>query len=244
MGPQIVFEDDNMFVINKLAGMVVNRADTVKDVKTVQDWAEEKILVRPSQLEARPESDFFKRGGIVHRLDKETSGIMLVAKSPEAFENLQKQFKAGKVEKTYIALAHGRLAPREGEIHVPIGRLPWNRMRFGILPEGRESKTLYRVLEYKHLKVEKFEEDVTFLEVYPKTGRTHQIRVHLQYLHHPIVGDPLYSGRKNMKRVRKLLTRQFLHAHRISFNHPMTGERITFEAPLPQELKDFLSGLN
>src|SRR5262249_21180394 len=131
-----------------------------------------------------PEDAFYNRSGIVHRLDKETSGAMLVAKNVESFASLQGQFKDRVVEKTYKALAHGKISPSVGEISVPVGRLEFNRKRFGVVAGGRESLTHYEVLQnYENLKTK---EILSFVELYPKTGRTHQIRVHLQYIGHPI----------------------------------------------------------
>src|SRR5688572_24099945 len=151
----ILFEDDNLVVIDKPAGITVNRADTTKNETTVQDWAEEKYGIKYTQDLGSEKSatetgeqtwdpvvEFYKRGGVVHRLDKETSGCLILAKNPESFVALQKQFKERTVKKVYQAFAHGAIKPEEGEINVPVGRLPWNRKSFGIVPGGRESKTI------------------------------------------------------------------------------------------------------
>jgi len=238
--PTIIFEDDNLLVVDKPAGMVVNRADTVKDEMTLQDWIEKNFQFSIFNFQLDKESDFYRRSGIVHRLDKETSGIILVAKDESSFYNLQKQFKEGRVEKVYIGLCHGKVALKEGEINVPVGRLPWDRKKFGVVPAGRESRTLYKVLEYKTLKTDRKGEVLSLVEFYPKTGRTHQIRVHLRYLGHPIFADSLYAGRKNIRSDRKLLPRHFLHAAKIKFSHPKTGQTIEFESSLPAELAEFL----
>lgn len=242
MDIQILFEDAYVLVINKPAGVVVNKADTTKHVVTIQEWAEEKINIDSERLPQENDSDFYKRGGVVHRLDKETSGALVLAKNESSFLALQKAFKEGRVEKTYTVLVHGIVKPEEGEVNVPIGRLPWNRMRFGVLPEGRESKTLYKALGVYKNPIKKGEV-LTLLEAYPKTGRTHQIRVHMQYLGFPLFGDPLYAGRKTARDDRKLLARHFLHATKLSFPHPATGVRINISAPLPQDLSDLLVGL-
>ena len=239
----IIFEDDDIIIINKPAGLIVNRADTTKDLITIQHFAEEKIGIDISQV-TDSSSEFERRGGVVHRLDKETSGCMILAKNESSFIVLQKQFKSGEVSKTYTFLAHGKITPPEGTINVPIGRLPWNRMRFGVLPQGREAQSDYRILEYKTLTVGRDENILTLGEAYPKTGRTHQIRVHMLYLGFPLFADSLYAGRKNIKSDRKILTRHFLHASKISFNHPRTGSRLSFEAPLSPELIDFLKLLH
>lgn len=238
---KIIYQDQDLIIIDKPAGMVANRADTVKNQETVEAWAEKQLKVQSAKLKVDEGSDFYKRAGVVHRLDKETSGVMIIAKNEESFKNLQLQFKKGRVEKVYLALCHGAIRPSEGEINVPIGRLPWNRMRFGVLAQGRQAKTLYKVLKYRKFNDGKKEEMLTLLEVLPATGRTHQIRVHMLYLGHPIFADELYAGRKNIRSDRKQLQRHFLHASKIIFNHPATAKSITFESPLPQDLTDLLS---
>lgn len=241
----IIYEDNEMIVVDKPAGITVNRAETTKYETTIQDWAEEYtgITYEESKLKYGDEGyspivEFNKRGGIVHRLDKETSGVLLLAKNPEAFVELQKQFRERTVKKVYQALAHGKVSPAEGEISVPVGRLPWNRKQFGIVPGGRESKTLYRVL--KSYENPKTKEKLTLLELYPQSGRTHQIRVHLKYIGHPIFADFLYAGRKTSRNDRKVLPRVFLHAAGISFAHPKTGEPVSYESPLPEGLSKLL----
>lgn len=260
MEPKVIFEDSEILVLDKPAGMVVNRSDTTKGEKTVQDWVESKFRIQNSHFVARraefrigEETDFYKRAGIVHRLDKETSGILLVAKTSDAFVNLQAQFKQRKVQKTYVALVHGKIEPESGEIDVAVGRLPWNRKRFGVLSGGREAVTKYKILRYYDTKI-LGSNGGTLVELYPKSGRTHQIRVHLQYIHHSIFADPLYGGRKTSRTDRKLLPRVFLHAAKVSFMHltfaeasaggPKTNKPLSFECPLPADLKRFLATLN
>lgn len=227
--PQIIFEDDDLLVVNKPAGLTVNRSDTTREETTLQDFVMNKINFSKNSSE----EDFQSRGGIVHRLDKETSGVILVAKNKTAFDFLQKQFKERMVEKEYIALVHGKLFPEKGSIKVPVGRLPWNRKRFGVLAGGREAETYYEVISNFDL----HSENVSLVRLHPKTGRTHQIRVHLKYFGHPIFGDNLYAGRKTSRNDRKLLNRVFLHAKDLSFIHPKTKKRISFKADLPEELK-------
>lgn len=245
MEPKVIFEDEEILVLDKPAGITVNKSETTVGEMTVQEWVEKKLRVESGKLKIDEETDFYKRAGIVHRLDKETSGILLVAKTPDTFENLQKQFKERVVKKTYIALAHGKIDEETGEIRVPIGRLPWNRKRFGVLAGGREAVTKFKVYPFDELraKLKVNNEDLTLLEVYPETGRTHQIRVHLKYFGHPIFSDSLYAGRKTSRNDRKLLNRVFLHAAKISFHHPKTGESVSFESPLPKELQEFLDKL-
>lgn len=236
---KIIFEDDFILIIDKPAGITVNRADTTRNEITVQDWAEKKINLKMDPADEKPlpvgeyGNDFFKRGGVVHRIDKETSGVLVLAKDPASFLELQRQFKERIIEKTYIALSHGEIAPRIGEINVPVGRLEWSRMQFGVVPGGRESITHYEVLKiFKDKKNEKY----SLVELYPKSGRTHQIRVHLKYIGRPIFSDFLYAGRKTARSDRKILGRVFLHAAKLALLHPRSGIKMTFESPLPPEL--------
>lgn len=247
--PKIIIEDNNILVVEKPSGMIVNRADTTRDVQTLQDWVMEKYNSEGIKLTANEDvmvdgysksEEFMNRSGIVHRLDKETSGIIIIAKDVASFVELQRQFKNGTVKKTYRALVHGRVVPEEGEVGVPIGRLPWNRKRFGVVSDGREARTLYKVLEYRKFIHDKKNEEVSLVEVYPQTGRTHQIRVHFQYLNHPVFSDELYAGRKTSRDDRKILKRHFLHAARISFIHPVTNKPLTLESELSGDLQEFL----
>lgn len=241
MEVKIIYEDDVMYVIDKPSGMTVNRADTTRHVETLQDWLDRNFPLSPDAAPDSPEeeSDFSKRSGIVHRLDKETSGLILVAKTATAFLELQRQFKERKVHKTYLALVHGDVRPETGEINVPIGRQEWNRMRFGVVAGGKEASSQYRVVERRSLRGSK--EVLSLVEVEPKTGRTHQIRVHMKYLGYPLFADFLYAGRKTQRDDRKYLARVFLHAARISFQHPESGERVEFSSSLPEELATFLN---
>lgn len=254
MDVPILFEDDDLLVLQKPSGMTVNTSDTTTGEITLQNFVEEyrhlTPFVRPEKMTPMTddkgekvykssEQEFHERAGIVHRLDKETSGVILVAKNVQAFIHLQAQFKARTIEKKYIALAHGRITPKEGEIHVPTGRLPWNRKQFGVLSGGREALTLYKVLKEYMLHSDQ-KEILSLVELSPKTGRTHQIRVHLQYIKHPIFADFLYAGRKTARNDRKILSRVFLHAAFIRFVHPTSGEVLSFEAPLPDELQKVL----
>lgn len=248
MDISIIYEDEVLLLINKPAGITINRSETTKNEVTVQDWAEKYVGITYKEVKSKygdtdwkPEDEFYKRGGIVHRLDKETSGILVIAKTPEAFVNLQKQFKERDVKKTYLALSHGIIQPSEGEISVPVGRLPWNRNRFGVLPGGRESKTLYTVLT--HYQLPKTNEQLSYVALSPQSGRTHQIRVHLKYINNPIFSDYLYAGRKTARNDRKFLGRVFLHAEKIQFMHPLTGEKVSFSSALPEELEVFLKSL-
>ena len=225
MNPTIIFEDESILVLDKPSGWITNDASTTTTQPVIQTWLRE-------NLKYLLVGDRDRRDGIVHRLDKETSGLLVVAKTIPAFENLQSQFKERKVAKTYIALAHGEVIPKEGKIEASVGRLPWRRQRFGVLPGGREAVTNYKVLKTLSKDNEKF----SLVELYPKTGRTHQIRIHLKFIGHPIVGDNFYAGRKTSRDDRLWCPRLFLHAAKISFFHPETGKELTFESELPKDL--------
>lgn len=254
MEPKILFENDHFLVVDKPAGVIVNRSDTTAAVETLQDWSEKQMgLPRWESKQLidtyDPKEVFLQRGGIVHRLDKETSGAMLIAKHPESFAYLQSLFKERKVKKTYLALAHGKFEQESGEISVPVGRLPWNRKQFGVVADGRAALTKYQVRDMKYLVQGKTKEPLTLVELYPETGRTHQIRVHLKYIFHPIFADFLYAGRKIARDDRKLLERVFLHAHTLSFpaydpdTETHEGEMVTYQSPLPHALQTFFDHL-
>lgn len=231
--PKVIFEDESILIINKPAGWVVTNDKTNK-ASTIQDWLAKNFKFEIFNLKEC-------RNGIVHRLDKETSGVLIIAKTKEAFENIQKQFKDRIVKKTYIALVHDKLVPMEGEIDVEIGRLPWRRDRFGVLAGGRQSKTFYKVQKYLQDKDKFF---YSLVEFYPQTGRTHQIRVHSKHLHHPIVSDEFYAGRKRSRSDKKWCPRLFLHAYKISFIHPVTKDTVNFEADLHEDLQQALLNLH
>jgi 23S rRNA pseudouridine1911/1915/1917 synthase len=235
----ILYEDGDLVVLNKPAGLVVNRAITVK-APTVQDWVGKNLKIAGRGQAGDRERDFFRRAGLVHRLDKETSGCLLVAKNPASFANLSGQFARREVGKVYWALVHGEVKPAEGRIEAPVQRNPFNRQRFGVFPGGREARTSYRLLK---LFVSAAGQKYSLLEVYPRTGRTHQIRVHLKYAGWPLVADSFYAGRKISRQDRKWCPRLFLHARRITFSQPVSGERISVEAPLPVDLKAALASL-
>ena len=239
MDIEILYEDADLLVINKPVGLVVNRAQSVK-VQTLQDWIDNKFKVQSLKFKVEEENDFYNRSGIVHRIDKETSGCLIIARNPESFYKLQAAFKERLVKKEYAALVHGHLVPQEGEINAPIGRLPWNRERFGVVPGGKEAHTHYQVEKY-YSDTEK--NQYSYIRLAPTTGRTHQLRVHLKYLGFPIVGDYLYAGRKLQDQDRKWCPRVFLHAQKISFPQPVSGETITVIAPIVEELQKVIEGL-
>ena len=228
----IVYEDGDLVVVNKPAGMVVHVGAGVKSGTLVNALLHHLKSLSTAGGELRP--------GIVHRLDKMTSGLVIVAKNDFAHRALAAQFKGRDVHKTYTLLVHGRMAEDAGEIAAPVGRDPVRRVRMsvgGIRP--REALTRYRVLRrFPHF---------TLLEAEPRTGRTHQIRVHFSSLGHPVVGDTLYGAPGKLRiagREEKTLTRNFLHASAIEFHHPRTGSPVSLEASLPPELGEFLGKLS
>lgn len=233
MDPKIVYEDKELLVINKPSGWIVNEAKTTGKNPVIQNWIKNNFRFPTS-------NDLLFRSGIVHRLDKETSGLLVIAKTKDAFNNLQKQFKDRIVVKEYIALVHGEVIGI-GEINSPVGRLPWNRERFGVLPGGRDAKTSYKLItKYKN---PVNNEILSLLKLTPKTGRTHQIRIHLKYLGNPIVSDTFYAGRKTARRDRKWCPRLFLHACMISFLHPESHKKLIFEEAFSDDLNKYLDNL-
>lgn len=232
MKPNIIFDDEIFLILDKPTGWIVNEVATSGETPVIQTWLKENFDYPVSQ--SREE-----RSGVVHRLDKETSGVLIIAKTKDAFKNLQSQFKKRKIEKTYLALVHGKLEPEEETVKAPVGRLPWNRERFGVIPGGRKSETSYKVKDYYR----KGKSEYSLVEFYPKTGRTHQIRIHAKYLDHPLVSDSSYAGRKRSRADRKWCPRLFLHAYKISFTHPEKGEKVEFTSDLPKDLQQCLNSL-
>ena len=219
----ILYEDDNLAVIDKPAGMVVHPAYGHTSGTLVNA-----VLARWPQIAAFDEPE---RAGIVHRLDKETSGVILIAKTPAVQDYLRAQFKARQVEKQYLALIEGTPDTPEGLIDAPIGRDSKQRKRMTVTRDGREAVTEYHVLEHYA--------NHSLVEVFPKTGRTHQIRVHMAFIGHPVVGDTVYGHRKQ----RIKMKRHFLHAAAITFALPESGGLLTVESPLPVPLQDVLNKL-
>ena len=232
----ILYEDPSFIVIDKPPGMVVhpaygNPSGTLVNalLHHCKDLAGINGVLRP---------------GIVHRLDKDTSGVMVVAKDDEAFHDLTQQFKNRTVKKVYSAIVYGRMSHDEGLIDSAVGRHPTERKRMSTRTKrGREAITRWKRLE-------EFD-GFTLLEISPQTGRTHQIRVHLSSVGHPVLGDPLY-GRKGrpegihdpvLKECVKRMSRQALHARRLEFTHPRTGERVRFVSPLPEDMEKVLECL-
>ncbi len=228
----VLYEDADLLVVDKPAGMVVHPA--------AGNWhgtLVNAVLYHCPDLEGVGGA---RRPGIVHRLDKDTSGVILVAKNDNAHRALQAQFKVRQVHKTYLALVFGQMAPAQGEINAAIGRDVRDRKRMAVVPlsQGRPAVTRYETLDV--LKSPATGERLSLLSCRPLTGRTHQIRVHLAHIKHPIVGDETYGGRR---RPPAPCPRQFLHAHRLRFRLPATGEEVEVTAPLPADLQRVLDYL-
>lgn len=219
---EIVYEDEDVVIVNKPQGMVVHPSAghpngtlvngllyQIKNLSTIND------VVRP---------------GIVHRIDKDTSGLLMVAKNDRAHEALAKQLKDKTSLRKYVALVHGEIPHEKGRIEAPIGRSKVNRKMQAVIEDGKPAVTHFEVLK-------RFE-GFTLIELQLETGRTHQIRVHMQYIGYPVAGDPLYGPKKTLKG-----NGQFLHAKLLGFEHPTTGEMMVFEAPLPEIFKKTLKQL-
>jgi len=228
---EVVYEDDDLIVVNKPAGMVVHPAAGVNSGTLANALAFHFQKLSTTGGAVRP--------GIVHRLDKGTSGLLVVAKTEKSHEHLADQFRDREVFKSYVALVHGQIEKETGEIDQPIARDPRNRTRMAVVRGGRPSLSIY--------KVRRGFDRFTLLDVELKTGRTHQIRVHLSWLKHPVVGDEVYGAGRDKtvinpvirSRIAKL-GRQFLHAEQLGFRHPRTTEQLRFTAPLPTELQALL----
>ena len=216
----ILYEDAEIIVVNKARGMTVHPADTVRSGTLVNA-----LLYHCKDLSG---INGVKRPGIVHRLDKDTSGVMVVAKTDAAHLSLASQIKDKIAMRTYLAIVHGVLTDNAGIISGAIGRDKVDRKKMAITPDGKPAVTEFKVLE-------RFE-NFTYVECKLQTGRTHQIRVHMKAIGHPLLGDTKYTARKNFFDIKG----QALHSHTLSLIHPTTGERMTFTAPLPDDMKKIL----
>jgi 23S rRNA pseudouridine1911/1915/1917 synthase len=220
----VIYEDTAILVIAKPAGLVVHPGSG--------NWSGtllNALLAHAPQVASLP------RAGIVHRLDKNTSGLLVVAKTLEAQTSLVRQLQAHSVKREYLALVHGRVA-RDGKVEAPIGRHPVQRTRMAVVARGKPAITHFEVLQrYPY---------ATLLRCRLETGRTHQIRVHLQSLGHPLVGDPVYGrNRSGAEAVIAGFQRQALHAERLEFQHPASGKTVAWQAPLPADMHDLIAAL-
>ena len=225
---EVVHEDDDLLVVNKPAGLVVHPSPGHAAGTLVNALLGRGADLAPGGIAG------VQRPGIVHRLDRDTSGLLMVARTDAAQASLQAQLKARRIKKTYLALVQGSVSAAVGRIEAPVGRDPGRRTRMAVVPSGRAATTGYRVRE-------RFA-GWTLLELDLVTGRTHQIRVHLQAIGHPVAGDPIY-GTGTSRRGPDGLERLFLHAWRLELTSPSTGRLIRAEAPLPDELEAVLATL-
>ena len=217
----IIYQDEHLLVVDKPTGLTVHPAPGHPSHTLVNALLALCPDLKGIGGEIRP--------GIVHRLDKDTSGLMVVAKSGRAHTNISGQIRERTVRKGYLALVVGMVEPSEGKINAPIGRDPRNRKRMAVVQGGRNAVTLYKVLVHYS--------DCTYVEVFLETGRTHQIRVHFAAVGHPLIGDSLYGKRS------PIVGRQFLHACLLGFRHPITDEYLEFASPLPNDLRAAMEAL-
>lgn len=274
MNLTILYQDKDVLCINKPAGLVVNRAGSVKE-PTVQDWFIQFLQAQAAEVAPEdwqkqipdnfsnefgdPLSVWQERQGIVHRLDKDTSGLLLLAKHPGSLLHLLAQFRERQTAKMYQALVHGAPSLASGQIDASLARHSHNRLKFTVDPTGRPASTRYRVVDIYDTLPPMLLEDLalrsklprkkvaqiyqgglSLLDLEPKTGRTHQLRVHLAALKHPIVGDIVYAGKKRARLDSLWCQRQFLHARSLTFTHPRTGQPQTVVAELPTDLSKIL----
>ncbi|MCK8611871.1 RluA family pseudouridine synthase [Apilactobacillus nanyangensis] len=218
----IVYEDDDVIVVNKPQGMVVHPSPGHPDHTLVN------ALLYHSPLST---INGTYRPGIVHRIDKDTSGLLMVAKNNYAHESLSKQLKDKSNIREYIALVHGNIKENSGVINAPIGRSKKDRKKQAIVDDGKNAVTHFKVLE-------RFGGEYTLVSCVLETGRTHQIRVHMKYIGHPLAGDPLYGPKNTLKG-----NGQFLHAKKLGFIHPKTNEQMIFETPLPEIFEQTITKL-
>ena len=221
----VIYEDDDIIVINKPKGMVVHAANGNPDrtlVNAVMNLCKDSLSGIGGEI----------RPGIVHRLDKDTSGAIIVAKNDKAHINLSQMLKNHEIKKTYLALVRGVIKENEATINMPIGRSTKDRKKMDVDKNGKEAVTHFKVLE-------RYKNKYTLLQINLETGRTHQIRVHLSHIGYPIIGDEVYSNGKNEWNV----SGQCLHAWKLEFNHPITGKKLSLEAEIPEYLKNIIKEL-
>ena len=235
---EILYEDDDILVLAKAVGIVVHPGAGNEEGTLVHG-----VLARCPRLASQGAP---RRPGIVHRLDRDTSGALVIAKTELAYLSLIEQFKGHEVRKEYVALVYGRMPERSGEVRTLMGRHPVHRKKMAVLEKGgREAVTLWMV--------EREWQELSLLKVNIETGRTHQIRVHLSHLQHPVAGDEVYGGGKrrarllHSKSMQDLLlqvSRQMLHARHLAFRHPRTNRELSFTAPLPADFADLIDGID
>lgn len=249
---EILYEDENKLVINKPVDLVVNRAESIRG-ETVQDWVERlPHFAKASRGEKKPQYDvFFQRSGVCHRLDKETSGCLLIAKNPETMKYFLKLFKDRKIHKEYVALVHGKVEPKEGSVILPLRRSILEREKWQVHYGGKKAITYWKVEQVFDFegaasysaKASRDKNKLSLLKLDLKTGRTHQIRVHLSFLGWPIFSDERYLNKKQLEMDQKYLNHHFLHSRVLEFVDEKGIER-RIEAPLPMDCQRFLEKLD
>jgi 23S rRNA pseudouridine1911/1915/1917 synthase len=220
-----IYEDADLLVLDKPSGLIVNKSSTTSEL-TLQEMIAEKY-----EYEEDPEDEFNQRAGIVHRLDKDTSGIMVLAKNEKAFRNLLAQFKERKAHKEYLAVLCGKIEEPIIEVDAPIKRNPNSPLKLAIVEGGKEAFTRFELIKEVDLEGEWF----TLVRALPKTGRTHQIRVHSLAINHPVALDSIYCTQHLLQLCSSRFNRMMLHAHKLSFTHPGTGKIVEFESKIPEE---------
>ena len=265
----IIYQDTHLLVINKPAGLIVNSATSHSQVSLQQQLAAYLGLPDPPpdlipDQYSSPEQTFLFRQGMVHRLDKDTSGLLLWAKDPDTLSSLLAQFQKRQVAKTYLALCHGILHPDTGRICLPLGRKSGKRQLISVRPDGKPALTYYQVQQlfyhfdatrllsllpatprrYHTRDLQQLYQGFSLLALQPRTGRTHQLRAHLTHLGHPLVADTAYLPARKAKLDPYWCPRQFLHASRLEFTHPSTQQRLTFTSALPSDLQAVLTYLS
>lgn len=229
-----IYEDESILVINKPSGLVVNRSNTSSG-RTLQDILEDDYFLKSLKAPDNLDEEYVNRSGIVHRLDKDTSGVLVAAKSLEAFQFLQKEFKDRNILKEYVAVVHGRVEDEIVEIDAPLGRNPNTPLKIAVISNGKPAFTKVERVKEVEIELESNKINYTLVKVFPKTGRTHQIRIHLAAIGHPIAGDSIYCSNNLLKLDANVFKRLMLHARFLEFTHPKTQKFLRFEAPLPKE---------
>ena len=235
---KIIYSDDDLIILDKPAGILVHPTEA-SEPETLAAW----LFKKYPEINKLPWPDKV-RAGIVHRLDKDTSGLIILAKSPDVLKNLQEEFRNRKIKKTYLTLVLGKIEPKEGEIQAAItrGKAGLQKVLEYSYSFSKE-KVRPAVTVYKTIKNFQYQnQDLSLVEAQPLTGRMHQIRVHLKYIGYPIIGDPLYNTKQSKKLSKELgLNHQFLHAQNLEFIHPLTKKKINLSSYLPKDLKNVLS---
>lgn len=240
---ETVYETDDYLVLNKPVGVVVNRAESIK-TETIQDWVETQSWYQ-SSLATDMDSVYVSRSGVCHRLDKETSGCLLVAKNPKTLYYFLSMFEHRKIKKEYVALVHGRVEPREGEVVLPLKRSLFDREKWMVNYDGKKAISSWQVEKYFKYETdnELWKNSLTLLKIGLKTGRTHQIRVHFSFLGWPLFADEKYLSDKWSKIDRNELSHHFLHARYLAFADPKTNSLVELDSKLPDDCQDLLNKL-